>query len=226
MSNKSKITPKLRENEFPEDFKVLGEELYCIHCDHPVSWKKLSTLNDHLASNQHIRSKLGGKPKKPSTIKDTFNFNDKKQAFVQDFVEMMVTCNIPLTKKDKMASWLSNYVPNAGWILSSNTLRRDYLPKVMNKHKLEIKNKIQDQPLSIMIDSSPDRLSRNVVNIIVNCGFTGERFLLDTQFANEVNNITLFNLIENVRQEYELKWKNLETLVCDSASSNKSCIRL
>jgi len=193
----------------------------CIHCNHEVNWQKSSTLSSHVLSLHHLSIKNGGKKTLPTTIQSCLSTQDKKQEFNSDFVEMMLACNIPLEKRDKMENWLQKYLPNAGWIPSSDALRKVYVPKVISKHKLEITNKIQNQPLSLIIDGSPDRLSRNVVNSIIHCGYSGDTFLLGTTFLNEINNISLFNLIDNVRQEYSIKWKNIETLVCDSASYNK-----
>ena len=104
-----------------------------------------------------------------------------------------------------MKDWLPKYIDNVGQLPSAGTLRKDYLQKVLSWHKTEISQKIQGQLLSIMIDPSPDWLSGDVVNIIVHYGQTGERFLIGTRFLNEVNNIILFDLIDDVRQEYNLK---------------------
>ena len=120
-----------------------------------------------------------------------------------------------------MTNWLNKYIPNAGFIPSSETLRKIYLPKILDKHKKEVKERIKDQPLSIIIDGSPDRLSRNVVNTIVMCGFSGERFLLDTAFLDTVDNISIFNTIDRVRNDYGIPWTNIKALVCDSAPYNK-----
>ena len=134
---------------------------------------------------------------------------------------MMVQCNIPLEKKDKMEKWLNNYVENAGFIPSGETLRKIYLPKVLEKHKESVKEKIKDQPLTIIIDSSPDCQGRNVVNTIASCGLSAERFLLDTTFLDKVDNVTLFRTIDRIRVDYGLDWTNINTLSCDSASYNK-----
>jgi len=75
-----------------------------------------------------------------------------------------------------MGSWLKKYVQNAGTIPKADTLRRDYMPKVFSKHRMEIKEKIRDQPLAIIVDVSPDRISRNVVNTIAVCGSSGQKF--------------------------------------------------
>jgi len=86
---------------------------------------------------------------------------------------------------------------------------------------MELKEKIKNQPLTLMIDSTPDRLSRNVVNIIVNCCLSKGRFLLETTFLKSVNNVTLFKAIDKVRIDYHIAWENITTLICDSASYNK-----
>ena len=158
---------------------------------------------------------------KSNTLEEVLRRGDKKQEMILDFVEMMLEANIPLHKRDKMSKWLMKYVPNSGFIPSSGTLRRDYLPKILKKKKLEIKDKITGQPISVIIDSSPDRLARNVVNTIFVCGFTGEKFLVDTRFLDSVNNVTLFHAIDAIRLEYGVAWEQLSTLVCDSAAYNK-----
>jgi len=176
-----KITPQIRQSQFPEEFKMMGDNaLICVHCNHTVDWTKKTTLTDHLTSAKHLECKL----RKPSdkvqmTLEATVAQLDNKQQMIMDFTEMMTQCNIPLEKRDKMNSWLQKYVPNSGSIPMANTLRQNYLPEVLKKNKNAIKEKIKGQPLSIIIDSSPDKLSRNVVNTIVNGGISGERFLID-----------------------------------------------
>ena len=222
-SSARKITPQVRQAEFPNEFKAINDNtLLCIFCNHVVDWKKKSILNDHLKSSKHLECKLGATAgKTQETLHQTLNKCDSKFQMIYDFVDMMVKCNIPLEKKDKMNDWLMKYIPNSGCIPTGNTLRRDYLPKVLSKHKAEIQGKIQNQSLSIIIDSTPDKLSRNVINTIVHCGFSGERFLIDTRFLDAVNNLTLFHTIDSIRQDYQIHWEFIDALVCDSAKYNQ-----
>ena len=96
MSTPSKITAKFRENEYPNDFKAVGNALMCIHCNHEVNWQKSSTLSSHVLSLHHLSIKNGGKKTLPTTIQSCLSTQDKKQEFNSDFVEMMLACNIPL----------------------------------------------------------------------------------------------------------------------------------
>ena len=227
-SSSRKITPQVRQAEFPNEFKAMNENaLLCIYCNHAIDWKKKSILTHQLKSSKHLECKLAATTgKTQETLRDTMNRYDAKTQMIFDFIDMMAKCNIPLEKKDKMNDWLVKYVPNSGCIPTGSILRRDYLPKVISKHKAEIQEKIQNQPLSFIIDSTSDKLSRNVVNIIVHCGFSGERFLIDTKFLNAVNNLTLFHTIDSVRQDYKIHWEFIEELVCDSAKYNKKLYNL
>lgn len=221
-NKKATKTPLTRQSQFPDDVKAMGTTLMCIYCNHEIDWVRKSSVKSHIGTNKHIEIKMNSiGVKRQATLQQTAQTIDKKQEMIFDFIEMMIECNIPLEKKDKMNDWLQKYVPNAGFIPSGYTLRRNYLPKVLEKHRNEIKEKIKDQPLAIMIDSSPDRLGRNVVNTIVVCGISGERFLLDTTFLKSVDNVTLFQTIDKVRVNYGLAWDNISTLVTDSASYNK-----
>jgi len=47
-----------------------------------------------------------------------------------------------------------------------------------------------------------------------------ERLLVDTRFLNSVNNITLFQTIDDIRKEYNLQWNLIDALICDSATCN------
>jgi len=144
----------------------------CLFCNHELDYKKESTLKNHLKCGKHIQGDQ--RLKKPITLQETMNNKDKKELMIMDFTDMMISCNIPLEKKTRWNSGLKNMFP--GHMPSSHTLCKDYLPKALTQHKKEIMQKIDGQPISIMIDETPDKLSRNVVNTLFHCGFTGETF--------------------------------------------------
>jgi len=225
---KGKSNAYTRAAQFPNDFDALSETvLMCKFCCHQVDWEKKDTVTGHIDTQKHkqVKFEAGGKAKIQTSLESTMPLQDKKQEMILDFVQMMMEANIPIEKKDKMDAWLKKYVPNAGFIPKAEALRKVYVPKVIEKEKNKIKEKIKDQPLSIVIDSSPDRKARNVVNTIAISGISGEKFLLNTTFLDSVNNVTLFHTIDSVRQDYGIKWVNIDHLVCDSAKYNTALFK-
>jgi len=108
----------------------MENSLYCIHCNHTVDWVKKSSIIDHLKSTKHLKCKLNHKESKLQlTLEKSVSQMDFKHKIVMDFVEMIVSANIPLEKKDKMNDWLNKYVPHSGCIPTGNTLRQTYLPE-------------------------------------------------------------------------------------------------
>ena len=220
--NKKRVTPQPRQQQYPQDFCILAEELHCIHCNYDVDWSKDSTLKDHIKSKIHIDRKLNkdGNKGTQQTIDDLTKIKDKKHKVIFDFMQMMMECDIPLEKTDNMRKWLNAYVTNSGFIPSGNTLKRDYVQKMLDKHKSYLISKIKDQNISIATDNTPDRLGRTVMNTIFQLN-QGEIFLVDTRFLKATNNYTIFQTVEEVIFEYKVKWLNVDAFVSDSASYNK-----
>ena len=217
-----KITAKTREQEFPGEFDALSHTiLICKFCCYEIERNKRSTITDHLQSSKHLACKLPIDKAKPQiTLENTLSRQDRKQEMILDFVQMMAEAKILFHKKDKMHWWLKKYVNNGGCIPKADTLRKDYIAKILDKQKQKTKDRIKGQPLAILVDSSPDRQSRNVVNTIVICSLTGEKYLLDTSFLDSMNNITIFHLIDKVRREYNIKLFDIDNFVCDSVKYN------
>ena len=67
------ITPEVRAAEFPDDFMVLKDQLWCKWCDIPMNTLRKDNLRKHLESKMHLGNKLKRKPhhiKFPNEIKE------------------------------------------------------------------------------------------------------------------------------------------------------------
>ena len=107
------ITPEERAKEFSEDFKVIGNNLFCFYCNKTMnSYDQKKTLTDHIKSIKHIENKskhCNLKPKSLDEFYDNINLNSQT---INDFIEMMCYSNIPLFKREKMDEWLHKYMKN------------------------------------------------------------------------------------------------------------------
>ena len=55
----SNVNAQARTNEYPDDFQVLNDQLFCRYCNKTIDHSKESTVTNHLASKMHIKNKFG-----------------------------------------------------------------------------------------------------------------------------------------------------------------------
>ncbi|CAB4375607.1 unnamed protein product [Rhizophagus irregularis] len=68
--------------------------------------------------------------------KDFFSDNGKLMCRFRDHMNAFVAADIPLEKVDKLQNWLHEHIEHCnerGFIPKSDTLRREYLPKLFKK---------------------------------------------------------------------------------------------
>ncbi|CAB4391303.1 unnamed protein product [Rhizophagus irregularis] len=70
---------------------------------------------------------------------DFFADNGKLMPRFCDHIDAFVTADIPLEKIDKLQNWLRENCNEGGFIPKSDTLRRDYLPKLFEDHVNQLK---------------------------------------------------------------------------------------
>lgn len=97
----------------------------------------MDTIKAHLLSGKHTAAKARGKVTLLQTVlpRDTLQYNpvkDGKGVVICDFVRMMATADIPMSKVSKMQSFLKKHCVQGGWIPGETQLRRIYVPQVQH----------------------------------------------------------------------------------------------
>ena len=90
----------------------------------------------------------------------------QKKTIIYNLVDAFVMADIPLEKVDKLQNWLRENCNERGFILKSDTLRRDYLPKLFADHVNQLKEYFCGKRVSIIINETTDSKIRSVVNIL------------------------------------------------------------
>jgi hypothetical protein len=91
----------------------------------------------------------------------------QKKNAIYKLMDAFVTADIPLEKVDKLQNWLHEHCNEGGFIPKSDTLRREYLPKLFENHINQLKEYFCGKRVSINIDETTDSRARSVVNIMV-----------------------------------------------------------
>uniref|UniRef100_A0A667YJ63 U1-type domain-containing protein n=1 Tax=Myripristis murdjan TaxID=586833 RepID=A0A667YJ63_9TELE len=123
--------PLPRAEQFPGDFYVSGELLFCKFCQHSVNWRRKNTCDDHLLSKSHATTSL-----QRSIISATFKSSDSRKEF-EDFVAMCAEADIALEKMTKLRPFLKKYCRQGGALPENvSSLRQVHLPQVFEQHTL------------------------------------------------------------------------------------------
>uniref|UniRef100_A0A3P8SCX6 U1-type domain-containing protein n=1 Tax=Amphiprion percula TaxID=161767 RepID=A0A3P8SCX6_AMPPE len=89
----STLSPQYRAEQFPNDFCVSGEQLFCRFCQHSIDWKRENTCSDHIMSKSHVRNKekFNNNASKTTSLQtcntaSTFKSSDSRKEVTEDFV--------------------------------------------------------------------------------------------------------------------------------------------
>ncbi|CAB4391603.1 unnamed protein product [Rhizophagus irregularis] len=187
----STVTVFSRAREFSEDFFADNGKLMCRFCDHSINFQTKNTITAHIGSKTHIRNKNEKKEqqikKRQPTIQTILNASEIKKTAVNNLVDAFVTADIPLEKIDKLQNWLRENCNEGGFIPKSDTLRRDYLPKLFEDHVNQLKEYFRGRQVSIIIDETTDT---HILNLI------GEAWVSINYFQ------VVHQLLANIKQTF------------------------
>ncbi|CAB5359086.1 unnamed protein product [Rhizophagus irregularis] len=220
----STVTVFSRAREFSEDFFADNGKLMCRFCDHSINFQTKNTITAHIGSKTHIRNKNEKKEqqikKRQPTIQTILNAS---KTAVNNLVDAFVTADIPLEKIDKLQNWLRKNCNEGGFIPKSDTLRRDYLPKLFEDHVNQLKEYFRGRQVSIIIDETTDSKARSVVNILFS--YNGVTKLVHVDYLENVNNCTIGQLLIQTLVQWGISFDLPQLIASDSAAYMKKCYR-
>jgi hypothetical protein len=97
---------------------------------------------------------------------------------------------------------LHEHCNEGGFIPKSDTLRREYLPKLFENHINQLKEYFYGKQVSIIIDETTDSRTRCVVNILFS--YNGTTKLIHVDYLESVNNCTIGQLIIQILVQWEI----------------------
>uniref|UniRef100_H3AX10 DUF659 domain-containing protein n=1 Tax=Latimeria chalumnae TaxID=7897 RepID=H3AX10_LATCH len=201
-------------------------KLFCTSCNITVDHYRKSSVDRHLDSSIHSLSK------KQTTVTSLFQKStenrEARNSLNFDLTEAFVCANIPFETLDnkKLRDFFRRNVANGGVIPSSTQLRREYLPKVAEFHKQEIKEMLkQSGSLSVVTDESTDAQDQYVLHVLfVLQGLNGETdselkaVLADTVYLQAVNYNTVAQAVVKCLNTFEVDFDDVSAFISDNAS--------
>jgi hypothetical protein len=109
-SNKNKkISPEQRKAQFPADFTVLNNKLYCVYCNKIINHIEKTTVERHLKSDQHKFIKLDNNsnyfnPQGP------ISYQSKDKERLYDFIKMLIVSGIQFEKVNSILVWVKKEI--------------------------------------------------------------------------------------------------------------------
>uniref|UniRef100_H3AG55 Uncharacterized protein n=1 Tax=Latimeria chalumnae TaxID=7897 RepID=H3AG55_LATCH len=208
-----------------------GGKLFPTNCNVTVDHYRKSSVDRHLDSSTHRERKAETQSpttndsltkKKKQHKKSTENREARNYLNLE--LEACVCANIPLEKLDhkKLRDFLRRQVTSGGAIPSSAQLRREYLPKVAERHKQEITELIKKRSgcLSVVTDESADSQDQHVLHIlIVSQGPNGEDASdskLKVVLAD--NYTTISQTIVKCFNKFGVDFNNIGAFISDNAT--------
>lgn len=199
VGHSAEIQRTLKNVKDPRAFIVLNGRINCAYCKYPFKTPRTGTLNIHLKSHRHsVASEITNDSQFDALTSDEFNFQ---------FVEFLLTNNIPFVRVNSMKSWLSRGFKRP--ILCESTYRKYYLPKVFEKYNNKVLEYIRQHKIFVSIDETTDSQGRIVTVIIIGTlevekkagkvvGKPGKVFLFDlVEFPRNANNELVSNAFED-----------------------------
>jgi hypothetical protein len=133
---------------------------------------------------------------------------------------------IPIDKADSyLGKLIKKYVPSAKSLPTANSLREKFLFEVFDSHVNKIKNKIQNQKISLIIDESPDFMGRPALNVLTSF-FDFEKkekkiLLLKTAILKNTTSTYISGVLSRVLSDFDKSYEDVIVLCSDSAEYMK-----
>ncbi|XP_046387497.1 CGG triplet repeat-binding protein 1-like [Ischnura elegans] len=133
-------------------FDKANKIMMCKLCNVIVDWKDtcekhVNARASHEANKKRVMSEGGSK--RQTLISETLDASKRarqeKEQFTKDTVRAFVKANIPLFKVDHPAvsEWMEKYIPGAGSLPHSKTLRDVYLKNIGEEEEVNLKEVVK-----------------------------------------------------------------------------------
>jgi len=156
------------------------------------------------------------------------NEKNNKNPFFERITRGLVESDISLSKLDNGAFRMLLEEISGGKIIPSRTTARRYVKEIYEETIERIEEKIDDNPIYLIVDETSDKCSNYVLNILV--GILNGKFekpmLIKTKFIEDTKGNTIFQSINDVMKmlvsenEYDRLWLIISDQVPNIFASN------
>jgi hypothetical protein len=212
--------------------------LFCSTCNTSLDHTRKASIDKHLKTLTHVekRKRLEEAEeaviKKQATISGSFKrINDSRDArniAYCEVIEAFTAASIPLNKLDhpKLRDYLQTNVKNLGGLPGSSTLRSQYLPKVFEVNKQELKARVAAaSSIVIVTDEASDSQDRFCLHVLFvfpveadDDAMQMEAKIVDLVFLEHVNGTTVSQTIVQTLTNYGVEFNKVSSFVTDNAS--------
>lgn len=234
MMGRTKKTPQDYASE-NENLAVESDTLFCKYCRNEINIKSKGSdrIREHLASKRHRRIKLKcleESRNQPTINESLFATRKRKQEsedVAHEFVRAVCYSGLPFSVMNgPVAHLVKRFCPAARTMPGVDALAGPYLDRVFDLHTEQITTKVSGEPLTIIVDESPELMGRPCVNTLFSF-YDKERrdkavLLVNCSFLNVCNAATILLHITNVLETYHVDWKQVIGLASDSAAYIRS----
>lgn len=172
----SKKTAQERVLQYPADFRIdpgRPNELWCKFCDHTVNHDRPKTIKEHRDSQKHAANKQrklaqGDGARVQATLNWMSKSTEERDTITKDFVAICTQVGLPLFTATKFLPFMRKHARQGGAIPNDeSTLRRHHLPRVFEGHQRDLRARLKDKKVVVVIDETTDERDKSVLNIII-----------------------------------------------------------
>ena len=224
MTKRKCISDKIEELiiEFGDSFEKNGESevnktLFCRLCKVNISCKKVFNLTQHLSLPKHMKNMQECGESKGQYSQKEFN-QDLSRLFIRN-------CYPTKTLNSKEWKRFTNKYTEYQ-CPEETTIRKYYMPSLYDSTLDKILHELKDRDIWLSIDETKDRKSRHVMVGRLDYTKPNISYLLNTEFPDEVNNITINQIIINSLNMIwtnGIKYHRFLLLLTDGVSYMRTC---
>ena len=189
------------------------------------------SLDEHLSSKRHAKKGTAGLQQQTiaTAMKKAESSERAFNSFNLDMTEAAVKAGIPLSTLTHPAFKAVIEKHTNKHLYCRQTLQDDYLPEVYSRHLQSIREYIGDNDIFVILDETPDRNGRSVVNALVGRlnGHPTDVMLIKTDFFDMAMNSSIMGRIFlDVCQKMwpnGIQYERVLLVMTDAASYMKAC---
>jgi hypothetical protein len=137
-----------------------------------------------------------------------------------------------LRRSPEVAKEIKSLTHCSGPLPQPAAFRKTYSPAAFSIHLTVLRELVKGRMISLIVDESPDRISRPVVNVLLQTHFEGKilTFLaaskrITTEHEESVNQTTLRFVLDECLRRLGAQWSQVKALASDSVAYNAAMFR-
>jgi hypothetical protein len=201
--------------KYSKEFSMgVSESLFCNLCCTTIDFSRKSSVDSHRNSKRH-QSAMKASGLVLSDAKQEF-LTDVTPDLTKDFILTFLEADIPLSKLNRPR--MKNFFKKLNYNLPSVTSARRMIGTLAKDHQLDLKKYFEDKRIFIIADESEIR-SKKYFNILAgDINSPKIIYAIDCLvIENNMNSITVKNLIEDSISRLNIDLKNFILFISDAA---------